>query len=115
MVVSVDIKDNRILTNSQKIRSLDFFSIIEKIVHKGIKTIILLDLSKVGSKSGVFNKNYDVIRRKYPDLEILIGGGVKNLNDILLLKKLGMNGVLIATVLHEGLIDLEEIRNINIP
>jgi phosphoribosylformimino-5-aminoimidazole carboxamide ribotide isomerase len=111
IVVSIDIKDNKILSSSQEIEALDPYSVVEKVVDKGIREIILLDLSKVGSKSGAFNENYNLIRNNFPHLEILIGGGVKNLDDITQLKRKGMNGVLIATILHEGLIDLEKLRN----
>ena len=43
------------------------------------------------------------------NLQILVGGGVRNLDDLVKLKDLGIFGVLLATALHSGKIKVEEI------
>ena len=39
-----------------------------------------------------------------------MGGGVRDINDLIRLRDLGISGVLVATVLHSGKISIEELR-----
>jgi len=79
-----------------------------------VNNFILLDLLKVGSKEGfhnIYNEVYDEIRKKFPNINLIIGGGVKSIHDLVLLRKKGMNGVLIATAFHDNLITQKELRD----
>ncbi|MHA1728370.1 MAG: HisA/HisF-related TIM barrel protein [Promethearchaeota archaeon] len=105
IVISIDMKNKKILARNLEINKLSISSFIEKILQKGIQKIILLDLVKIGSKCGCYEDSYGEIRKKFPNIEIIIGGGVKGIEDIKLLRDKEMNGVLIATALHEGVIN----------
>jgi phosphoribosylformimino-5-aminoimidazole carboxamide ribotide isomerase len=43
-------------------------------------------------------------------MEVYVGGGVRNLADLIELKGLGVSGVLVATALHSGKISVKELR-----
>jgi phosphoribosylformimino-5-aminoimidazole carboxamide ribotide isomerase len=42
------------------------------------------------------------IRKRFPDLELISGGGVRNQDDVNRLAAVGVNGVLVASALHDG-------------
>jgi uncharacterized protein related to proFAR isomerase len=44
-------------------------------------------------------------------LKLLVGGGVRDMDDLLKLKNIAINGVLLATSLHAGLINIETLRS----
>ena len=44
--------------------------------------------------------------------DILVGGGIKNFKDILDYKEKNFSGVLIATALYDGTIDIKKLRYI---
>jgi phosphoribosylformimino-5-aminoimidazole carboxamide ribotide isomerase len=76
----------------------------------GLTQAILLDLARVGSQEGV-----DVAFLKKAlegvDLEVFVGGGIRDIDDLLNLKELGVFGVLLATALHSGKIKVEDINH----
>ncbi len=46
--------------------------------------------------------------------DIYVGGGIKDYKDILNYKNLNFAGVLIATALYDGTINIEKVRNFSI-
>lgn len=109
ITVSIDMKNKNLMARNAEIRELSILDLIQKIYDKGIREIILLELVKIGSKTGCYDDSYSEIRKRFPDLKILIGGGAKDLSDLKFLKKKSMNGVLLATALHEGIINKKDI------
>lgn len=111
IIVSVDIKEGKLLSNSKRISSMQFNEFIQRIDKLGIKEIILLDLDRVGTQSGI---NFELIKKflKMTKMNIFVGGGIRDIQDLDRLKKFGIYGVLIATILHNGKISLDELKNL---
>jgi len=111
IVVSVDMYNEVIQTNIKEFRNQDIPEIVRKIEDLGVVNIILLDLFKVGQKMGGISALYLKIRERFNG-EILVGGGIKDLQDIKDYKSNNFSGVLIGTALHDGSIKIEELRNV---
>ncbi|MCX9085225.1 MAG: HisA/HisF-related TIM barrel protein [Candidatus Methanoperedens sp.] len=106
--VSIDMKNGSVLTKdmNMELRTEDF---IKRLNEIEINEIILLDLGKVGTVAGIDEIFLDDVA----DLsthKIIVGGGIKNLDDIDKLRRLGINGALAATALHNGNIPIDFIR-----
>ncbi len=43
-------------------------------------------------------------------MDVFVGGGVRDIKDLVELKNLGVSGVLVATALHSGKISIEELK-----
>ena len=112
-IVSVDMYKEQILTNVKKIQNQHPIETIEIIEDLGVEKIILLDLYKVGQKLGGISPLYNEIREKFSG-KILVGGGIKNIRDIELYIHNNFSGVLIGTALHDGTIDINKLRKINV-
>ena len=52
-------------------------------------------------------------KERFPELELITGGGVRNLDDLLALKKAGVDGVLIASALHDGSLGRAELERLS--
>ena len=66
----------------------------------GVRDFIVLDLARVGSCEGV---NMDFLKKALEEkVNVYVGGGVRDINDLILLENLGVSGVLVATALHSG-------------
>ncbi|MBY9008940.1 MAG: hypothetical protein KGD74_03630 [Candidatus Lokiarchaeota archaeon] len=111
IVVSIDMYKELIQTNIKEIRNQDLLEIVSKIENLGVVNIILLDLFKVGQKLGGIPALYLKIREVFNG-KILVGGGIKDIQDIKEYKTNNFSGVLIGTALHDGSIKIEELRNI---
>jgi len=110
VVVSVDMYNGIIKTNIKEFKNQDILEIVRKLEDLGVFNIILLDLFKVGQKLGGISPLYLEIRKQFNG-EILVGGGIKDIQDIKEYKSNNFSGVLIGTALHDGSIKIEELRN----
>ena len=76
-------------------------------INKNIP-LIILDISSVGTQKGI---NRELIKNiiDKTNNSIYIGGGIKDENDLKDAYNLGAQGVLIATAVHKGILNLKEI------
>jgi phosphoribosylformimino-5-aminoimidazole carboxamide ribotide isomerase len=83
--------------------SRDICGVLERVFAKGVRTLIVLDLTAVGERNGPSTLSIcRRIRERYPKIELLAGGGVRNANDLARLGEVGVDGVLIASAIHDG-------------
>jgi phosphoribosylformimino-5-aminoimidazole carboxamide ribotide isomerase len=68
----------------------------------GVRTLIVLDVGRVGMRGGPDMAMIRRIRQAVPDLSLLAGGGVRGADDLNQLADAGYDGALVATALHEG-------------
>ena len=67
--------------------------------------VIVMSLNKVGSNSGPDIEQLAAIRELAESHSIYAAGGVRNADDLIVLKELNLNGVLVASALHNGKLD----------
>lgn len=111
IIVSIDLYKGRILSKSEELNSIDPIGFTDSLKNMDVEEIILLDLFRVGQKLGGIPLNYHKIRKNF-SASILVGGGIRDLEDIKGLIQNNFNGALIATSLYDGTIDVEELKNI---
>ena len=112
VVVSIDRKERKMLSDSEDIASMDAVSFAQKLTSIGVRHIILLDLDRVGTEQGI---NRTVLKNilKKTRVEVLVGGGIRSLQELRELRKLGVSGALVATVLHNGKVTVDELKAAN--
>lgn len=75
----------------------------------GIRHMIVLDLSSVGMNSGpVTTSLCRWLRQQQLPMRLWTGGGVRSIDDLRALSGAGIDGVLVASALHEGRITAED-------
>lgn len=106
--VSIDMKNGIVLTKDLKMDAQPE-ELIRKLNEFDLKDIIILDLGKVGTGTGI---NTDFLKEMagISEHKILAGGGIKDLDDIVVLQELGIDGALVATAVHNGKIPIELIH-----
>jgi phosphoribosylformimino-5-aminoimidazole carboxamide ribotide isomerase len=109
IVVSIDQKGGKLLSASEDIASMDAISAAQKLANLGAQQIIILDLDRVGTEHGINNTVLKSILDT-TDIEVLVGGGIRGLQELEQLKRLGVSGVLVATVLHNGKLTVNELK-----
>jgi phosphoribosylformimino-5-aminoimidazole carboxamide ribotide isomerase len=109
VVVSLDLMQRKVLSKSESARSMSALALAREFQGRGVTQMIVLDLARVGSGEGV---DFAFLKEMLRSLEIkvLVGGGVRDIKDLIALKTLGVSGVLLATSLHSGRISVEELR-----
>jgi phosphoribosylformimino-5-aminoimidazole carboxamide ribotide isomerase len=110
IVVSIDLKEGKLLSASETIASMDAVSFAQELRKIGIDQIILLDLDRVGTEHGI---NLALLRSvlEKTGVEVLVGGGIRSLQELEQLRKLGVSGALVATILHNGKLTIDELKS----
>lgn len=109
IIISVDMYEGSVISNNRVIEKMTIFDLIETFNSIGIKEIILLDLFKVGTKVGGIPKKYLEIKDLFNN-RILVGGGIRDIQDVKLYKQKGFDGVILATALYDGTIRISELK-----
>ena len=109
IVVSLDLKNGRLLGEFDFGKFPEPLDLIREFHKMRVKQIIVLDLARVGSSEGVDVPFLKKVLAE-PELEVFVGGGVRNLEELLELNSLGVSGVLLATALHSGSITVDELK-----
>jgi len=110
LIVSIDMCKGKIISSIKEIKNQIPLKVIKKIEEIGIREIILLDLYRVGQKLGGIPLSYQEILRSFKG-NILVGGGIKNFNDIISYKERNFSGVLIATALYDGSLNIDKLKS----
>jgi phosphoribosylformimino-5-aminoimidazole carboxamide ribotide isomerase len=106
--MSIDIKAGQILTHEPAFK-LPPIELIQLLNSYDINDLIILELSKVGTSSGINTEFLEQVV-DHSDHNILLGGGIKDTDDISHLKDIGLEGVLVATAVHNGALPLDLIQ-----
>ena len=73
----------------------------------------MLDLARVGSGAGLDIELIAHLHAAFADLELLAGGGVRDIEDLRALDAAGGAGALVATALHGGVIGPRELADLH--
>jgi phosphoribosylformimino-5-aminoimidazole carboxamide ribotide isomerase len=110
VVVSIDLKKGEVMSVSEDIRSMNAIRIAQTLEEIGVSQIILLDLDRVGTGRGANVKVLKEVLKK-TEARVLIGGGIRGLQELEELRKLGVSGALVASALHNGKLKVGELKS----
>lgn len=109
LVFSLDMRAGQVLSRCPHLAALSPLEALESLAQAGWWEVILLDLGRVGTGAGVDRALIAAARERLPDLALLIGGGIRNRDELHALKALGVAAALVATALHQGRVTAEDI------
>ena len=102
LVFSLDLKDGRPLSSTAW-SATDPWTIAERALAVGLRRMLVLDLARVGVGGGTGTEALcRRVKESDPALEVLAGGGVRGPEDLRRLRNCGVDGVLVASALHDG-------------
>lgn len=112
LIFSLDLADGRPLAPGD-----DWPSEVEEIareaVSAGVERLILLDLKAVGTGEGPAHLDRcAALKESFAGIELVTGGGGRDLDDLLALRSAGVDGVLVASALHDGRLGSEELQGL---
>lgn len=72
----------------------------------GLKAVMCTDVGRDGMLVGANQSLYGELCKRYPELEVLASGGLRNQTELQELAALGVSGAIIGKAIYEGMIDL---------
>lgn len=112
IVMAVDIWKNNLRINGWKYQTkIDPLDHIKYFYDKGLKNIKVTDISKDGTLDGPPFVLYKKILKKYPNVNMITGGGIRNMNDIEKLGKVGVKNIIFGRAFYDGNISLDDLKD----
>jgi phosphoribosylformimino-5-aminoimidazole carboxamide ribotide isomerase len=109
VIVSLDLKGGKIISRDFYIREKGPVELAKSFQMMNVAQIIVLDLARVGMNKGLDLKIVKEILEQ-TRVEVLTGGGVRDITDLELLRSMGVSGVLVATALHNGRLEIKDLK-----
>jgi phosphoribosylformimino-5-aminoimidazole carboxamide ribotide isomerase len=81
----------------------------------GVSTLLLLDLGRIGTGCGVDLGLVETLRRRFPNIRLLAGGGVLTRKDLDRMRDAGCDGALIASAIHTGRVTASDLAELSGP
>jgi phosphoribosylformimino-5-aminoimidazole carboxamide ribotide isomerase len=115
LVLSLDLREGRVLSPDAELARLGAAEALGRLAGSGVREVIVLELARVGSEAGPDVALVRDLCARLPELELLSGGGVRDVADLRALAEAGAAGALVATALHGGAIGPEEVSALSRP
>ena len=114
LIFSVDLKHGQLRTADPEYSSTSPEELIACVVEAGIEQIIVLDLAAVGTGTGIPTLPLcQRARNRWPHLKIISGGGVSSRACLLKAQAAELDGLLIASALHDGRLTADDIAAVH--
>lgn len=115
MILAADSLDNIVRTGGwKKNTGIDLDEHILHYQERGIQFIKATEIARDGTMLGPNFELYKHLVDKYPDLKILACGGIRSVEDIEELEKIGVYGVIFSKSFYEGMVELKDLQKFNV-
>ncbi len=111
LVVSLDLRRGRVRSQVESWNSAEPSPVASQLIQLGARRMIVLDVTHVGSDQGTGTRQLTRdIKQMEPSVELICGGGIGSVDELIQLADDGCSAALIATALHDGRLGQEELR-----
>lgn len=108
-IVSLDMKNGEMMCRDLAFRT-DPVRALKLLDQFELGAVILLDVGRVGSGEGI-DVPFVTSAASASRHDIIVGGGVRNVEDLELLDRCGASGAIVASAVHDGRIPLRMLRD----
>ena len=111
LILGADVNDGRVAINGWMDQSKQTIeALIDHFCPYGLREVICTDIAKDGMLQGPSFDLYARLQAAYPELDIIVSGGISAMDDIYRLNEMNLRHVIVGKAIYEGRISLEEIR-----
>jgi phosphoribosylformimino-5-aminoimidazole carboxamide ribotide isomerase len=93
----------------------DALSLAAQAIAAGVATLLVLDLGRIGTGCGVDIGLLQTLRRRFPGIRLLAGGGVLTRKDLERMRDAGCDGALVASAIHTGRVSASDLAELAAP
>lgn len=112
IILGADAKGGKIAVGGWLEESeLEIFSFLTKWYDRGVRKVISTDIAKDGMLIGPSFDLYSEMKSKFSDLEVIASGGVAEMDDIIKLNDMGIDGVIVGKAIYENRISYSQLES----
>jgi phosphoribosylformimino-5-aminoimidazole carboxamide ribotide isomerase len=116
IILSADVKNEIISINGwQENSSITITNFIRDYLQHGIEFVTCTDISTDGMLTGPNIDLYTTLLLTFPQLHLIASGGVSGIDDLIELRRIGIDGVIIGKAIYEGKVQLAELPQLQDP
>jgi phosphoribosylformimino-5-aminoimidazole carboxamide ribotide isomerase len=109
IIVSIDMMKRKVLARDPRLARHTPLQLLKRLNSLELEGVILLELDKVGTSAGL-DVQFLEEARAAAEHSLILGGGVKDEEDLSALEEMGFSGALLATALHNGQIPVARLQ-----
>jgi phosphoribosylformimino-5-aminoimidazole carboxamide ribotide isomerase len=87
-------------------------SLTAQVVDAGVSSVLVLDLARIGTGCGTDLGLLEDLRKRFPSVRLLAGGGVLARRDLDRMRDAGCDGALVASAIHAGTITAADLADL---
>jgi len=106
--VSLDLRGGRVVSRDPEISGKGLREACKLLKALEALRVILIDFDRIGSYSGPSVEGARALVEE--GFDVYVGGGVRDVNDLIRLREIGVSGALVASALHSGKIKVHELK-----
>lgn len=112
-IISADVNNLMIAIQGWlKTSSISLSDHINYCLSLGLDQFVCTDISKDGMLIGTNNSLYATIMKDFPKIKLIASGGIRDIEDVKAIKKMGLHGVIVGKAIYENKINLEELKSV---
>lgn len=113
IILSADVNNEMIAIHGwQEKSTLNIYDFITDYTAHGITYITCTDISTDGTLKGPNVSLYAELLKKFPDIKLVASGGVGSMQDLVALKAIGVNGVIVGKAIYEGKVQVSQLSTL---
>jgi phosphoribosylformimino-5-aminoimidazole carboxamide ribotide isomerase len=116
VLFSVDLRMGRPMLHAEMREAAgaapDAVSVASQAVDAGVGSLVVLDLARIGTGRGTDLELIESLRRRFPSVRLLAGGGVLARQDLERMRDAGCDGALVASAVHTGTITAADLADL---
>jgi phosphoribosylformimino-5-aminoimidazole carboxamide ribotide isomerase len=112
IIVSLDMMKRKVLSRDPELAGQTPQRVLRELCSLELQGVILLELDRVGTSAGLDMRFLEDARQACRQ-PLILGGGVKDEEDLEILEMIGFSGALVATAVHNGSIPVSRLRQLS--
>jgi phosphoribosylformimino-5-aminoimidazole carboxamide ribotide isomerase len=91
----------------------DALSLAAQATDTGVSSLVVLDLARIGTGCGTDLGLIEALRKRFPEIRLMAGGGVLARRDLDRMRDAGCDGALVASAIHAGTITAADLADLS--
>ncbi len=109
--IALDVRDGAVASAGwQQLNGVTIRDVAPQFIGMGMRLFLSTDIRRDGTLAGPNVRLYSELVGEFPEVEWLASGGVRSIDDVPLVAKTGVAGIIIGKALYEGGIRLEDLK-----
>ena len=110
IILGADARDGKVAVSGWLEDSgIGLEDLIGRFVPAGLQRAIVTDISRDGMLQGPSFDLYQGLQERFPDLKVIVSGGVSSLGDVRRADEMGLPGIIVGKAIYENRITLNEL------